>query len=183
MPTAMCLGLGEEIGDEVHQNLDQFFRNVIKRLRPRTDCPVPAPKCAMSRMSALSLILALLFTTVLGAQFAPRPPEQAARVISRTGQVSVMKDSVPSALMIGDTIQVRQLIITGSDGFAICRVTDGSTFEVYPNSHLTFRNNSGNWKDILNLWLGRVRVHIQRFGGQPNPNRVRTPTAVISVRG
>jgi hypothetical protein len=28
-----------------------------------------------------------------------------------------------------------------------------------------------------------VKIHIQRFGGQPNPNRIMTPTAVISVRG
>ncbi len=35
--------------------------------------------------------------------------------------------------------------------------------------------------DVL---LGRVKVHIQKLGGgQPNYNRVRTPTAVISVRG
>jgi FecR protein len=28
-----------------------------------------------------------------------------------------------------------------------------------------------------------VRIHIQKLGGQPNPNRILTPTAVISVRG
>ena len=28
-----------------------------------------------------------------------------------------------------------------------------------------------------------VKIHIQRWGGQPNPNRIMTPTAVISVRG
>jgi hypothetical protein len=28
-----------------------------------------------------------------------------------------------------------------------------------------------------------VKVHIQKLGGQPNNNRVTTPTAVISVRG
>ena len=33
------------------------------------------------------------------------------------------------------------------------------------------------------ILLGRVKVHIQKLGGQPNYNRVRTPTAVISVRG
>ena len=31
--------------------------------------------------------------------------------------------------------------------------------------------------------FGRVKVHIQKLGGQPNNNRVTTPTAVISVRG
>ena len=32
--------------------------------------------------------------------------------------------------------------------------------------------------------MGKVRVHIEkRFGGKPNPNKIHTPTAVISVRG
>jgi hypothetical protein len=38
-------------------------------------------------------------------------------------------------------------------------------------------------RDLLDVWLGRVRVHVQRPGGQANPNRVFTPTAIISVRG
>jgi ferric-dicitrate binding protein FerR (iron transport regulator) len=111
------------------------------------------------------------------------PPEQAAKVVALTGQVSVMRDSVPWALHVGDSVPVRQLIVTGPDGFAKFQLSDGSTFEVYPNSRVTFRNNYGNWKDLLDLWIGRVKVHIEKLGGQPNPNRVLTPTAVISVRG
>jgi hypothetical protein len=36
---------------------------------------------------------------------------------------------------------------------------------------------------LIDLLVGRVRVHIEHFGNQPNPNRIMTPTAVISVRG
>ena len=75
------------------------------------------------------------------------------------------------------------IVITGPDGFAIFEVSDGSTFEVYPNSRVTFRANASNWKDFLDVWLGRVKVHIEKIGGMPNNNKVRTPTAVISVRG
>jgi hypothetical protein len=75
------------------------------------------------------------------------------------------------------------VIVTGADGFAIFQVSDGSTFEVYPNSRVVFRANPSNIKDLLDLMLGRVKVHIQKLGGQPNHNRVTTPTAVISVRG
>ena len=137
----------------------------------------------MSRTSALSPIVALVFTPVLALQLVPAPPEHAATVISLTGHVSVMKDSVPWALKIGDTVQVRQPIIAGPDGFVIFQVNDGSTFEGYPNSQMTLRHNFGNWKDIPDLWLGRARVHIQGFGSQPNLNKIQTPTAVISVRG
>jgi len=78
---------------------------------------------------------------------------------------------------------MKQIIVTGPDGFAVFQVSDGSTFEVYPNSRVTFRANSSNWKDLLDVWLGRVKVHIEKIGGQPNHNRIKTPTAVISVRG
>jgi hypothetical protein len=109
--------------------------------------------------------------------------EAAAKVITLNGQVSVLKDSTPWALQVGSQIQVRQVIVTGSDGFAVFEVSDGSTFEVFPNSRVTFRANPANLKDLLDVWLGRVKVHIQKLGGQPNNNRVITPTAVISVRG
>lgn len=109
--------------------------------------------------------------------------EYAAKVISMSGQVSVLKDSQPWALNVGDQVQVKQIIITGPDGHALFQVSDGSTFEVYPNSNVVFRKNPPNWKDLLDVLVGRVRVHIQKFGNQPNPHRVLTPSAVISVRG
>jgi hypothetical protein len=42
---------------------------------------------------------------------------------------------------------------------------------------------SGNFKSILNVMLGHVRFYIKRFGGRPSPYSVRTPTALIAVRG
>jgi hypothetical protein len=56
-------------------------------------------------------------------------------------------------------------------------------FFVFPNSHVVFRRNPGSLRDLLDVLLGKVKVHIQRIGGDPNPNRIYTPTAVISVRG
>jgi hypothetical protein len=107
----------------------------------------------------------------------------AAKVVTSTGQVSVMKDFQPWALSSGDSIQVTQTIVTGPDGHALLQVSDGSTVEVYPNSTFVFRKNPGNWRDLIDLFLGRVRVHIEHLGATPNPNRVLTPVAVISVRG
>src|SRR5580700_8499875 len=107
----------------------------------------------------------------------------AAKVITLTGQVSVLRDDTPWALKVGDAVQPRQIIITGPDAFAVFQVSDGSTFEVFPNARVVFRENPGSWRDLLDVLLGRVKVHIQKLGGQPNYNRVRTPTAVISVRG
>jgi hypothetical protein len=121
----------------------------------------------------------------LHAQIAPptESPQYAAKVINLTGAVSVLKDNQPWALGVGDTIQVKQIIVSGNDGHAVFQVSDGSTFEVFPNSHVVFRKNAPNWRDLIDVIVGRVKVHIQHWGNQPNPNRIFTPTAVISVRG
>ena len=110
-------------------------------------------------------------------------PDGAARLITMTGRVSVLRDANPWALNLGDVIQPQQVVVTGPDGLALFQVADGSTFEVFPNSHVVFRNNRGNWQDLLEVLIGKVRVKIEHLGGQPNHNRVHTPTAVISVRG
>src|ERR1700730_6552230 len=120
---------------------------------------------------------------VCSAQIFPRSSEAAAKVLSLDGDVSVLRETIPWALNVGDQVQLQQVIITGRDGYAKFQVSDGSTFEVYPNSNVIFRKNPGNWRDLLDVLVGRVRIHIQKLGGQPNNNRVITPTAVISVRG
>lgn len=134
------------------------------------------------RVVGLGLLMAAT-AVVASAQIFPLSSESAAKVISLNGQVSVLRDSEPWALNVGDLVQVRQVIVTGRDGFAQFQVSDGSTFEVYPNSNVVFRKNPPNLRDLLDVLVGRVKVHIQKWGGQPNPNRVITPTAVISVRG
>jgi hypothetical protein len=120
---------------------------------------------------------------VCSAQQFSLPPDSAAQVITLQGQVSVLHDSEPWALNVGDKIQIQQVIVSGPDGYAKFQVSDGSFFEVYPNSNVVFRKNPGNLRDFLDLLVGRVKIHIQKWGGQPNPNRILTPTAVISVRG
>jgi FecR protein len=136
-----------------------------------------------SRTVKLSL-LAAAAVFVCSAQMLPSDAgNYAAKVITQSGQVSVMKDSQPWALSIGDSVQARDLIITGPDGHAVLQVSDGSTFEVFPNARVVFRKNPPNWKDFVDVLVGRIRVHIEHLGNIPNPNRVLTPTAVISVRG
>ena len=92
----------------------------------------------------------------------------AAKVLTLNGQVSILRDNSPWVLNVGDSVKPRQIIITGADGFALLQVADGSTFEVFPNSRVIFRDNPGNWKDLLEVFLGRVKVQIQKIGGQPD---------------
>ena len=132
----------------------------------------------------LPLLLAAMAAVCL-AQFPPPSDsgQYAAKVLTMSGQVSVLKDMRPIALNEGSLVQVQEMIVTGPDGHAVFQVSDGSTFEVYPNSNLVFRKNAWNVKDMIDLLVGRIRVHIEHLGNVPNPNRVLTPTAVISVRG
>jgi ferric-dicitrate binding protein FerR (iron transport regulator) len=131
----------------------------------------------------LGVLLVLAAASICSAQLFPPAPNAAAKVVSLTGQVSVLRDSEPWALNVGDLVQTQQVILTGPDGYAKFETSDGSSFEVYPSSNVIFRKNPGSLQDLLDLFVGRVKFHIQRLGGQPNPNRIMTPTAVISVRG
>jgi hypothetical protein len=138
-----------------------------------------------SRLSVVSLLAAASAAVCLadaGAWFTGSA-EHAATAKVVDGRVSVLRDLREWALAVNDTVKVQETIITGRDGHAIFQVSDGSTFEVFPNARVVFRKNAGNWRDLLDVMLGRVRVHIEHLGEKPNPHRVLTPTAVISVRG
>jgi hypothetical protein len=130
----------------------------------------------------VSALLVMAAAQICSAQLFPTSSDAAAKVLSMTGQVSVLRDSEQWALNVGDLVQTQQVILTGPDGYAKFETSDGSTFEVYPSSNVIFRKNPGSLHDLLDLFVGRVKIHIQRWGGQPNPNRIMTPTAVISVR-
>jgi ferric-dicitrate binding protein FerR (iron transport regulator) len=138
----------------------------------------------MRKLLAPFALAAVVCPVLCKAQFFPSEAgNYAAKAVSVSGRVSVMKDAVPWAISVGDTVQVQQLIVTGQDGNALFQLSDGSTFQVYPNSEVLFRKTPGDWRDLLDVLVGRIRVQIQHLMGQPNPNRVLTPTAVISVRG
>lgn len=119
----------------------------------------------------------------LGASLPSDAGEQVATAKKVDGDVSVLRDFQEWAIVPGDKVKPKETIVSGIDGHAIFQVADGSTFEVYPNSKVIFRNNQGSWRDLLDVFLGKVRVKIEHFGEEENRNRVITPTAVISVRG
>ena len=78
---------------------------------------------------------------------------------------------------------VKQIIVTGPDGFAIFQVSDGSTFEVFPNSRSGIPRQSVQPERPAWICARASESSHRKARGQPNNNRVNTPTAVISVRG
>ena len=81
-------------------------------------------------------------------------------------------------------IQVGDEVRTGSGGSVILTAPDSSYMVVSENSKLVVDDFwSGSLRSMVNLMLGQVRFYISRLGGRPNPYSVRTPTALIAVRG
>lgn len=132
-------------------------------------------------ISAAAFLAVTAGMSPLDAQ--PMGDASAAQVAVAEGDVSVVRSDEIWALFAGDRVRVGETIVTGDDGFAQLTVEDGSHFLVYPNSRVVFRKNPGNLRDLIDLFLGRIKVYIQHLGDEPNPHRIFTPTAVISVRG
>jgi hypothetical protein len=130
---------------------------------------------------AASLVVSL---NHLHAQCVLPAESSGAMVLVQSGDVSQLGDRAGYRVTIPTCgiVKQQQVIKTGADGYAKFQVSDGSTFEVFPNTELTFRKTYGIG-DLLNVWMGRVKVYIQHLPGIPNPNNVTTPTALISVRG
>jgi hypothetical protein len=110
-------------------------------------------------------------------------PDHSAKVITQFGQLSALSDNGLRALSFGDSLKPQQVVVTGPDGYGKFQVADGSTFEVFANSKVMFREHVGDLQEILNVLIGHVKVYIQHLNGLPNYNKVTSPTAVISVRG
>src|SRR5579872_7063530 len=140
----------------------------------------------------LTRTVQLLLTAVLVSLSLPSLSAQSkefATVIELQGQVSVLRGGQVPLFQIGTLgapagqmqVNPKEEIVTGSDGHAIFQTSDGSTFEVFANSRVTFQ---GQWtiQDMLQVLLGKIRVSIEHRNG-PNHKRISTPTAVISVRG
>lgn len=108
---------------------------------------------------------------------------ETARVLTLTGRVSVERAGDLWVLMPEQTVKAGQVVVTGPDGYATLELSDHSTIEVFPNSRLVFRANRFNLHDLLDLYLGKVRLRIQRLVNDEQLYRVTSPTAVISVRG
>jgi hypothetical protein len=126
--------------------------------------------------------LLLAATVVVSLASLHAQDENAATVLIQLNRVSVLDSSGSlRPLSVGDRLRLHETIVTGPDGYARFQLADGSTFDVYSNSKVVFRETPGI-TDLLDLFIGRVKVFIEHSKG-PNPKDVKTPTAVISVRG
>lgn len=100
------------------------------------------------------------------------------------GNVSLVRGQAsPVLLHKHDTVEAGDEILTDHKSSATIRMPDGSTVRIYPDSHVVLRTETGSWKEFLYLFLGTVRVQVEKLSGRPNPKSMTTPTAIIAVRG
>src|SRR6185437_5847251 len=135
----------------------------------------------LSRTARPTLLLPALVVFLATSAFGQ---SYVAKVLEMTGQVSLLQGGYQTPISVGDSVKQMQVIVTGPQGWAKFQYTqDGSTFEVFPNSQVIFREQPTDWEHLLNIMIGRVKVWIQHAPGVKNYKNVTTPTAVISVRG
>ncbi len=112
-----------------------------------------------------------------------------ARVLSMEGQVEIRRQPGDQARMqkiafkIEDELQAGDTIITGKNGKLALALSDGSQAVIAPKTTVVIKDMSGSPRGLFNIIRGKTRIHIEKLGGQPNPYRINTPTAVIAVRG
>jgi hypothetical protein len=133
----------------------------------------------MRKAGVHTLAAAWLVAAAANAQDPALEPYEA-HAIAVTGQVSRIRDEQPWAVSRGERVPVRQTITTGPDGYAQFQVGGGSSFELFANSRVVFRENTASAGDLLDVVAGRVRIHLQPTLGQPQ-QRVFCPVAIIAA--
>ncbi|HRJ17389.1 MAG TPA: FecR family protein [Bryobacteraceae bacterium] len=130
------------------------------------------------------ILLAAVLLAALGKLHAQELAPGAAQVVSLTGTLTLKGFRQESRLLrLRDTVQSGDELATGENSVALLRAADGSTVTIYPDSRVIFNERSADVRELLHLFLGSIKVHIEKLSGRPNPHKLTTPTAVIAVRG
>jgi hypothetical protein len=138
-----------------------------------------AVRLAVLHSATLCFAAGLCFVASASAQVL----SSSAVFTNASGRVSVERSGELWAASAGQTVNVGQVVVTGADGFAELQLPDGSQLEIFANSRFAYRANQFNLRDAIDLYLGKIRFHIQKLTNDDPSIRVNSPTAVISVRG
>lgn len=112
-----------------------------------------------------------------------------AKITAIEGQVEIQRNSanqpipVKIAFKVDDRLSAGDKIITGKNGRLVLGLSDGSQAVIAPKTIVVIQDLSQSPRTLFEVLKGKTRIQIEKLGGQPNPYRVNTPTAVIAVRG
>jgi hypothetical protein len=107
-----------------------------------------------------------------------------ARVLSVEGAVELRRAGAQKVgFTANEELKAGDTIVTGRGGRMVLGLSDGSQAVIAPKTTVVIQDLSASPRTLFQVIRGKARVRIEKLGGQPNPYRVNTPTAVIAVRG
>jgi hypothetical protein len=128
---------------------------------------------------------------LLLAGFAPAAAQapQIATIERVDGQVSVRRDAAQLRPKRGDSLYASDVIVTGADGSVGIAFTDKTIFSSGPNSEVALRefhfdpasSTGALLADVKHGTLSVVSGNLVK--GSPGAMKIKTPTAVLNVRG
>lgn len=141
--------------------------------------------------SKICFTLCLICTSAwaLGSDRTTAQDFVSAKVLASEGQVEIHREtsgklSVQNvAFKVDDELRAGDTIITGKNGKLVLGLSDGSQAIIAPKTTVIIKDLSQAPRTLFQMIKGKTRIQIEKLGGQPNPYRVNTPTAVIAVRG
>jgi hypothetical protein len=155
----------------------------------RYDCVSTTPEATREAgMGLAPWLAALLLIATAGAPVAAEGP-QIAQVKKLTGQAAILRSGERRPATVGDKLFVKDVIETGPDGAIGITFVDNTVFSAGPNSQIAldeFQFDSTNFRgsmlaDMRQGTLAVVSGDITR--SSPGAMKVKTPTAVLGVRG
>lgn len=135
------------------------------------------------RRGLLALILPALIILVMAGQ-PGHAGEPVAHIERQLGEAVIIRAGNPIRLTAGTEIMVRDRLVTPAEGRLEAAFADGTTVTLAENSELAidawhFAPGDGENRLFIRQVSGSVKV----VAGQVHPLRLRTPVAVVGVRG
>jgi hypothetical protein len=138
----------------------------------------------LSTGAFFAILFALLFASTATAQ-----SPQIAQVETVSGQVYVQRGGARVTVKVGDPLFEKDTIDTGTDGAIGITFVDNSVMSTGPNSEVAledYKFDSNNFSgsmltDLRKGTLSMVSGDIAR--SSPEAMRVKTPAAILGVRG
>jgi len=113
---------------------------------------------------------------------APAWPQ--ARVDSLAGTLAAKRGNEPArSLTLNAQVEQGEEVVTGPDSQASLVTSDGARVKIFPNSRVLVPQSTSAARRLLHLFVGSVKVEVEKRSGRPNPHSMTTPTAIIAVRG
>lgn len=143
----------------------------------------------MARFAFAGFFIAIMGVAMAG--FGPAWAEDGAvgHIKKLSGEASVLRggDARPAAL--GDALSESDEVMTGTDGSMGIVFADNTVFSIGPNTHLALEEFAYNpstlegsmLADLLSGTLAVTTGDLAR--GSPDAVRLRTPSAILGVRG